>query len=410
MTNNHESANSGRSLLGGHLAGFTRWLEERGYATSTVEKYRVIGGRFDRYLTDHDIDIRHLDEGHLEAYLRQVEPLRPNGQQAVVAECYGRACRRLVEYLRERGATVARQQAAPGPAILRDYLSFLSDHRALARTSIKGHAHWVQHLFTHLGLQGEAVELRELSLSQIDGFLIATAGRLKRGSVGKVCAATRGFLRYLYLRDVLPRDLSELVATPRLYTHEDLPRALDWAHVERTLAAVDRKDLAGKRDYAILVVLAYCGLRAAEVAALRVDDMDWRQDTMRVRRGKSDTNDVLPLLPTVGGALVEYLQCRPLPTHREVFLRLHAPAGPLSGSSISKVAHRYLRAAGVEGALLGAHTLRHSFAVQLLRKGFPLKTIGDALGHRSPQSTFIYTKAPTEELRSVALEVTEVLE
>ena len=409
MTKKREPADPGRSLLGGYLAGFSRWMEEHGYAASTVEQYRVIGRRFDGYLTDHEIDVRGLDEGHVDGYLKQVEPLRPNGQQAVVAECYGSACRRLIEYLREQGAVAAPAHPDPGPAILCDYLAFLSDHRALALTSIAQHERWLLRFFAHLGLEGAAVELRELSLSQIDGFLIAATRGFKRTSVGHVCAAMRGFLRYLYLRGVLPRDLREQVATPRLYSLEGVPRALDWADVERTLAAVDRSELAGKRDHAILVVLAYCGLRAGEVAALRVDDLDWRHDTMRVRRRKCDTNDALPLLPTVGGALVEYLKCRPSSAHREVFLKLIAPAGPMSGAGISRVARKHLLAAGVEAAHLGAHTLRHSYAVQLLRKGFPLKTIGDALGHRNPQSTFIYTKLPTDDLRSVALEVTEVL-
>ena len=408
MTEKREPADPGRSLLGGYLAGFSPWMEEQGYTASTVEQYRVVARRFDGYLTDHDIDVRGLDEGHIEGYLKQVEPRRPKGRKAVVAEYYRRACRRLIKYLREQGAAAAPAPPAPGPAILRDYLSFLSDHRALATTSIAEHKRWLLRLFAHLGFEGEADELRELALSQIDGFLIAAAQGLKRTSVGHVCAAIRGFLRYLYLRGVLPRDLCEQVATPRIYALEGVPRALDWADVELTLAAVDRSDLAGKRDHAILVVLAYCGLRAGEVAALRVDDLDWRHDTMRVRRRKCDTIDALPLLPTVGGALVEYLKCRPISAHREVFLKLIAPAGSMSGAGISWVVRKYLLAAGVEAAHLGAHTLRHSYAVQLLRKGFPLKTIGDALGHRNPQSTFIYTKAPTEDLRSVALEITEV--
>ena len=409
MTKNDAPASAGRSLLGRHLAGFSRWLEERGYAASTVEQYRVIAGRFDRYLTDHAIDIGHLNEEHLKAYLKQIEPRRPNGRKAVVAEYYRSAGRRLVEYLREQGVAAAPAQTAPGPTILRDYLAFLSDHRALALTSIAEHERWLLRFFAHLGLEGEPVELRELSLSQIDGFLIATTTGLKRATVGHVCAAIRGFLRYLYLRGVLPRDLREQVATPRLYSLEGVPQALDWTDVERTLAAVDRTDLAGKRDHAILTVLAYCGLRAGEVAALRVDDLDWRHDTIRVRRRKCDTNEALPLLPTVGEALVEYLKCRPISAHREVFLKLIAPAGPMSRASIGWVTRKYLLAAGVEAAHLGAHTLRHSYAIQLLRKGFPLKTIGDALGHRNPQSTFIYTKAPTEDLRSVAFEITEVL-
>ena len=169
MTKKREPADPGRSLLGGYLAGFSRWMEEHGYAASTVEQYRVIGRRFDGYLTDHEIDVRGLDEGHVDGYLKQVEPLRPNGQQAVVAEYYCRACRLLIKYLREQGAAAAPvAPPAPGPAILRDYLSFLSDHRALATTSIAEHERWLLRLFAHLGFEGEAVELRELPLSQID--------------------------------------------------------------------------------------------------------------------------------------------------------------------------------------------------------------------------------------------------
>ena len=180
MTKNDAPASAGRSLLGRHLAGFSRWLEERGYAASTVEQYRVIAGRFDRYLTDHAIDIGHLNEEHLKAYLKQIEPRRPNGRKAVVAEYYRSAGRRLVEYLREQGVAAAPAQTAPGPTILRDYLAFLSDHRALALTSIAEHERWLLRFFAHLGLEGEPVELRELSLSQIDGFLIATTTGLKR--------------------------------------------------------------------------------------------------------------------------------------------------------------------------------------------------------------------------------------
>ena len=409
MTEKREPTDSGRSLLDGYLTDFPPWMEEHGYTASTIEQYGVIARRFDGYLTDHDIHVECLDEGHVEGYLKQVEPRRPNGRKAVVAEYYRCACRLLVKYLQEKGAAATPPPTAAGPAILRDYLSFLGDHRALAAASIAEHERWLLRLFGHLGLQGEADELHALSLSQIDGFLIAATKGLKRSSVGHVCAAVRGFLRYLYLRGILPRDLHEQVTTPRLYSLADVPRAVDWTDVERTLAVVDRKDVAGKRNYAILTVLAYCGLRAGEVAALCVDDLDWRHDTMRVRRRKCDTNDALPLLPTIGEALMEYLKCRPVSAHREVFLKLIAPSGPMSRASIGWVARKYLLAAGVDAAHFGAHTLRHSYAVQLLRKGFPLKTIGDALGHRNPQSTFIYTKAATEDLRSVALEVTEVL-
>lgn len=398
-----------RSLIGGYLVGFGRWMEEHGYAASTVEQYSVIAGRFDRYLTLHNVNVACLNEVHIQAYLEEVEPRRPKGQKEIVAKYYRHACRRLLEYLRGIGASAIPAQTAPGSAILREYLSFLRHHRALAEETITEYERWLLRFLGHLGLEGEAEEFRALSLSRIDGFLIEATRGLKRTSVGHVSGAIRGFLRYLYMRGVLPRDLREHVATPRIYSLEGVPRAIDWAEVERTLAAVNKSGSSGRRDYAILALLAYCGLRAGEVAALRVDDLDWRHDTIRVRRRKCDTVDGIPLVPAVGGALLEYLKCRPVSQHPEVILKLIAPRGPMSGAGISFVARKYLLAAGVKAGHFGAHTLRHSYAVRLLCKGFPLKTIGDALGHRNPQSTFIYTKAPTDDLRSVALEITEVL-
>jgi integrase/recombinase XerD len=408
MGKEQDPASPGQSLLVGHLGGFTRWMEEQAYSASTVEQYRVIAGRFDNYLTIRKVDIACLNRDQVDAYLAQVEPRRPRGRKDLVADYYRQACRRLLEYLREIGAIPTPAKADPGPAILRDYLSFLRHHRALGESSIGEHERWLLRFLGYLGMEGETDELRQISLARIDGFLIEATKGLKRTSIGHVAASVRGFLRYLYMRGVLPQDLREHVATPRIYSLEGIPRAIDWAEVERALDAVDRSAPSGRRDFAILALLAYCGLRAGEVAALRLDAVDWRHDTIRVRRGKSDTVDGMPLVPIVGGALLEYLKCRPRSPHPELILKLIAPAGPMSGAGIGFVARKYLRAAGVKAPQLGAHTFRHSYAVRLLRKGFPLKTIGDALGHRNPQSTFIYTKATTEDLRSVALEISEV--
>ena len=284
MTKNGDQAEAERSRLGGDLVGFGCWMEARGYVRRTVEQYCAIAGRLDRHLTARNIDVACLDEGHIEDYLKQVEPRRSNGRKALVVEYCRHACRRLLEYLREEGATVRPIQNARGPAILRDYLSFLSHHRALDVQTITGHERWLLRLLEYLGLlEAEAGELRELSLSGIDGFLIETTQGLKRSSIGHGCAAIRGFLRYLYMRGIILRDLGQHVVTPRIYSLEGLPRAIDWADVERTLAAVDRSGPSGRRDYAILALLAYCGLRAGEVAALCVDDLDWRHDTIRVR-------------------------------------------------------------------------------------------------------------------------------
>jgi integrase len=207
---------------------------------------------------------------------------------------------------------------------------------------------------------------------------------------------------------VIAADLSGLVTTPRIYQLEGVPRSASWAEVDRTLGGVDRSTRVGCRDYAILILLAYYGLRAVEVSMLRLSDLDWRNDVLRVRRAKRGGNDTLPLIPVVGNAVIDYLKVRARSEHPEVFLKELAPAGPISRPSVTWVARKYLLLAGVKAPHLGAHTLRHSHAVRLVRAGFSLKTIGGTLGHTCPQSTFIYSKVPTEELRGVGLDVTEI--
>lgn len=399
-----------RTPLADYLAGFVQWLKERGHSESTVSQYNVICGRFDQYLAAKGIDFACLDDSHLSSFLEQVEPRRRTGRKEAVQLYYRAACRRLLEYLRYRCFILPPQETSdPLPTVVADFLTFLKDHRGLVDETVKEYRRNVTQFLAYAHLQGNPEELRTISIAQIDGFLLDTTGNLKRSSVSFVCTVLRRFLRYLHMRGFLASDLSQEVTGPRIYSLAQLPRAIKWPEVQRILSSVDRDSLKGRRNYAILTLLVYCGLRAGEVAALRLDDLDWRHDTIRVRRSKQDAFDAMPLVPVVGEALIDYIKCRPSSSHPEVFLKVIAPIGPMSGHCITFTARKYLLAAGVEGDLLGAHTLRHSWAAQLLRLGFPLKTIGDALGHTNPQSTFIYTKVATEDLRTVALEITELV-
>jgi integrase len=202
--------------------------------------------------------------------------------------------------------------------------------------------------------------------------------------------------------------LSKQVVSPRLYALEKVPRSVPWNEVERMLAEVDRRSTAGLRDYAMLTLMAVCGLRASEVAALRLGDIDWRRDVIRLRRPKTRSADILPLVPRVGEAIISYLRRRPTSSHEQVFLTLRAPIVPVSHSAVSLAACGRLIDTGVQGHRLGSHTLRHSHAMHLLRKGFTLKQIGDVLGHHRQQSTMVYTKAATEDLREVAQDIPAV--
>ncbi len=393
------------------LDGYARWLRNRGYTQETTTQYLGTCRAFGRYLRRTGTAASKLAAAAIDGFLGQLRRGRVRKPETTTRlRDYGRRLRLLLEYLRAIGACPP-PAAAPTHAqaiLVTDYLAFLCHHRGLTVACVAGQARQLRRFLDHARNDGTVGRLRNLSIRQIDEFLVEASRRCKRTSMNQVCATVRGFLRFLFVRGVLGNDLSRQVTTPRIYELEGVPRSIPWADVDRTLSTVDCTTTVGRRDYAILILLAYYGLRASEVSRLRLNDIDWRNDLLLVRRAKNGGTDALPLVPVVGNALLSYLEVRPNSECAEVFLKVIAPAGPISSPSVSWVAQKYLAAAGVEAPLLGAHTLRHSHAVRLLRAGFPLKTIGDTLGHRCAQSTFIYTKVPTEELRSVGLDVTEV--
>ena len=203
-------------------------------------------------------------------------------------------------------------------------------------------------------------------------------------------------------------DLSPHVIAPLLYAYEGIPSVLTAEQVATVLdvAGGDGSPM-GLRDHAILQLLATYGLRSGKIARMRLEDIDWRADTLRVRRSKSGMQSLLPLLEPVGEAVLRYLRHgRPEAAVRTVFIRTRAPYRELSAAGLYGVVRRCLAAADVEPAgKRGPHVFRHARAVSLLRASTPRKVIGDVLGHRSPDSTVPYLKLAVEDLRAVALEL-----
>jgi site-specific recombinase XerD len=183
-----------------------------------------------------------------------------------------------------------------------------------------------------------------------------------------------------------------------------IPRSISWDEVNQVLAGVDRRTPAGRRDHAILLLLVTYGLRAREVAALTLDDIDWKHDRLAVPERKANHSTAFPLSPVVGEAILDYLRNgRPETTDRHVFFRAVAPHRPIGSAAVSSRARHYLLQAGVTVPRPGSHTLRHSAVQRLVDANLDLKTIGDFIGHRSPRSTEIYAKVHVEALRQVAL-------
>ena len=393
-----------------YLDGYAMHLREKSYTEKTITKYVGTCRRLGRYLRREGIELDQLFEDDIDRFVKQLQSIRARRPDRTTLQ---RNCRRrlwlLLAHLRESGACPTPDfRTTSDPALVTDYLAFLREHRGLSESTIADQRRNLLRFLAHIGIEGTTNQLHVLSVRHADEFLVEAARGCKRTSMRYICSTVRGFFGFLHMRGILPANLGKQVTTPRIYQQEGMPRAAPWVDVEKTLEIVDRSTLVGRRDYTILILLAYYGLRACEVATLCLIDLDWRNDVLYVRHAKGGGTDTLPLLPHVGEALVGYLELRPSSEHQEVFVKVIAPSGPMSSASVSWVARKYLLTAGVKAPHLGAHTLRHSFAVRLLRAGFPLKTIGDTLGHRNPQSTFIYAKAATEDLRGIALDLDEV--
>jgi len=238
----------------------------------------------------------------------------------------------------------------------------------------------------------------------LSNFIAQYGPRVAWSTVRNACGTLRVFLRYLHREGVLAKDLSPLVEFPQHFRHSGIPRSISWDQVERVLTGIDRRSSSGKRDFAMLGMLATYGLRACEVASLKLDDIDWRNDRIKIRERKAGNTTTYPLAAAVGAALIDYIKnARPATPDRHVFFRTLAPFEPIGSAAITCRATFYIRKAGIQVPRPGSHTLRHSCVQRLVDANFSLKHIGDYVGHRNASSTQIYAKIAVERLRTVAL-------
>ena len=254
-------------------------------------------------------------------------------------------------------------------------------------------------------LPSSVQSLRTVTIAHVDVFLEAHARRgWSRSSLCTLGRNVRSFLRYAACQGWCRSDLAAGIELPRLYALEDVPRAPSVEEIRRLLAdAASSVDSLDIRDYAILSLLIHYGLRRGEVVRLMLDDLDWVAETIRVTRPKTRRAQCYPMSVPVGEAILRYLrQVRPRCSHRALFLTNQAPFRPLSGPSITFMVRKRLTEQGVQLNRRGAHCLRHACASQLLGAGFNLKQIADHLGHRSMDTTRIYTKIDLHGLRQVA--------
>ncbi len=387
-------------ILGPYLDGFVVWLHSQGYPRLPICQ-RVRAAKHLDALLRRD-EVARLEELSAEELLAYA----PSSSQD---DIYRAALvHSLVRYLGAQGA-LAPSRSTPASELTASYCQHLQHTRGLAVSTVKHHRATVCECLTYLGNFGDAhldARLRSLDIGAIEGFLEVVAQRLSRHSLQHTVAHLRSFLRFLAARGLAPAGLDDGIDTPRVYRGERLPRALPWDTVLAFLRAIDRSTPMGRRDYAMLLLVATYGLRTCEVVSLGLDDIAWREGRLQVARSKVRAPLMLPLTKEVGAAILAYLQDgRPALAHREIFLRARAPAGTLKPTAVTEAFQGWVRRSGLPIPFQGPHCLRHSLALHLLRQGTSLKTIGELLGHRSTESTCVYLRLHVEDLRDVALDL-----
>lgn len=387
----------GRSRFGRELADFCDWLQCVGYSKANIR-------------------------GHLRRLFKVLSHARGVGADvprstAFLHHAFGRYCtcvrlsqdyrgteRAYERYLTCKGRLLEEEPHGDPLALLRDrYQQYLVEVRGFSRSTVEQHTSTVLE-FLQGALRGRR-DITTLTSEHIEQYVSAKSTRVNRQSLQHVVAHLRAFCRFGFANGLVRNGL-DVIDSPRAYRDELPPRALPWDLVQKLLRSVDLKSKAGWRDYMILHLMAYYGLRASEIATLRVEAIDWRAKTCRVEQRKTQSDLVLPLSDRTLTLLQSYLRHRrpdsPLP---QLFVRVRRPTGGLHHYAVCDIFYKRAAQSGLPLDAYSSYCLRHSFAMRLLQRGVGVKAIGDLLGHRSLEATCVYLRLDTSTLRSVALPV-----
>ncbi|MGH3194214.1 MAG: tyrosine-type recombinase/integrase [Streptosporangiaceae bacterium] len=396
------------SWIGPQIEQYVTWLEEHGYTTRCILRRVPLVTAFGEFAAANGARQLAGLPDHVAAFVAyrvsQSRDARRAQGDTLVKDIRGPVEQMLTLIVPGYEGTGRPRRPDPFGETVPGFFEYLVSERGLRPASVESYVHYLRRFEAWLGRTG-VTRLDELSPPLLSAYTAERAGLgLAKTSVREGCGVLRVFLRYARREGVISRDLSEAVEWPQAYRLSTLPRSISWEDVGRVLALPDRRTPCGKRDYAILLLLATYGLRAREIVALTLDDIDWKRGRLAIPERKAAHSTAFPLSGAAGDALAGYLRNgRPQADDRHVFFRAMAPVRPIRGAAVSGCARRYLLLAGVDVPRPGSHTLRHSAVQRLSDNGFDLKTIGDFVGHRSPASTGIYAKVAVESLREVAL-------
>lgn len=378
-----------------HVDAFARRLCELGYARSTRrEKLRLVAD-FGRWVERRGRVVADVDEQIVVEYQ---ERRRRRGDSTTLRD--------LLEALRSAGVVPRPAPATvecPRERVVLGFARYLVEERALSQASLDNSLPFLRSFLAHRFGAGPVV-LGDLRAPDVTRFLLRKVHRVGASRAKLLVGALRSFFRFLRWRGDIAIDLASTVPRVADWRLSSLPKSLPAGDVERLVLSCRRATLTGQRDYTLLLLLARLGLRAGEVVALTLDDIDWDAGELKVR-GKGGREDRLPIPRDVGRAMATYLrQGRPRDcTTRRFFVRRKAPLRGFANSvAVCTIVRRALERAGITSPRKGAHLLRHSLATEMLRKGAPLAEIGEVLRHRRVDTTAIYAKVDLVALRTLA--------
>jgi site-specific recombinase XerD len=389
-------------LLDTYVESFLSHLRAAGYAERTVRKKRLIADSFVRWTRRKKFAVEDLGDAHVTAFTKRSPRRRKVRVRSELA-----VLRLFLEYLRrEKQVRPPQVQVDHSPAaeLHRGYVDYLRNDRGLAENSICVYSPYIRAFLTTLATKSSSAPLRSLDAQTIQDYLLDQTRNRSSEYSRLLAIALRSFCRFLHLRGEIDRDLSYSVPTVKKWGQAVVPASLSPEQVERVLVATDLSTSSGRRDHAILLLLARLGARPGEIVTLELDDIHWRTGEIVVR-GKGGMMDHLPLLSEVGEALAFYLRKnRPRSACRRVFLRMWAPPIGLAGpAAVGHIVRRAMARAGIRRAGRGAaHLFRHSLGTTMIRQGASIAEIAEVLRHRTQVTTQIYAKVAFEDLRQVA--------
>jgi site-specific recombinase XerD len=383
-----------------HIEPYIAYVHDQGYKLKTIRYHLRLIASFNQWLVRTDRGLRDVNETIIGAFLRRFLGQRTwqAGERAALL--------RLLCILREtRAAPQAKAvQLTPAQTLVAQYRRYLTEERGCSDWTVENYSrHIDRFLVQQFGVR--PVRFERIRAQELIAFVQLEASRHGRGHILQVVTGLRSFLRFLRYRGDITTDLAAAVPSVANWQKTDLPKHIPADAVQTVLDGCDLTTTFGRRDYAILLLLARLGLRAGEVVTLELEDIDWDNGQIIVRSKKGNGWARLPLPSDVGKGISRYLQMdRPRCSCRNVFVRMVAPHRRLSTSSIiSGLTQRALERAGVEAVRKGAHLFRHSLATAMLRQGASLDEIGQVLRHKDADTTAIYAKVDLDALRRLAV-------